>query len=418
LSKTTNSTKTANSTATPEIRPLSDAKPSDRSGLRRSAAATASSLKNTKDLLASDNEEKAIEVPNVTEPYLDHAPADIVEEDHGVLYDSSVYPLDDKDNSAETSKRKEPSLGSAKQSGTQQTTQQAKSLDDTKVEESQEPVDGAEKKPGVGQMLFSELVAKIPGEKPLKRDDILKVFRKYDYLLARKMQVFGVNSLTNAWADVELESETTNFLDIGVSVQLADKTGALTRKELNTMSQMVLEFAEVFDRRFNFSMDLDDAIEHGRTLDNLARKHCAMVVLNIVPKRKSGFRSSDFESCSRDLKMIQSEKGVFTRYRIKGNHNVAEYNVAVADDKGKFRPITKQKPFHIHDIVVYLNVPRVAEPMEVFDTMLEESRKLATWLDGKLVDKQRRNLTTRMARKFKEQIHGLKPGDSISQKLF
>lgn len=323
--------------------------------------------------------------------------------DNGVLYESS------SSSQADDAARVEPSFQTPKSESPAVAQEPSKqhSLIDKKI---------------------SELVAKIPGITPVSRDEVLTIFRKYDYLLARKIQVFGVNSLTGAWSDLELESEATTYTDLGVSVQLADTTGALTRKELNAMSQMILELSDTFDRKFNFSMDLDEAIEHGRELDRIARAHCAMVVLNIVPKRRQGFRSSDFESCSRDLTMTQAANGVFTRYRRKGSgDSIAQYHIAVADEKGKFRSVNKQQPFYITDIVVYLNVPRTKEPLEVFDNMLEESRRLATWLDGKLVDKQRRNLTTKMVRQFRDQIgemqramqaDGLTPGDSISQKLF
>ncbi len=381
---------------TPEVRPLQGSVPSRREDSRRSSVHQQTTT--SAGLVGGDSKNEQV-TTNAT-PTNEVAQV----QEQLVANDKSGNELDDKG-------RAEPSIDTVNVSG-----DAVNNTDDQAVEENEKP-----------KALISELVARIAGDKPIARDDILAVFRRYDYLLARKMQVFGVHSLTNAWTDVELENEDTTFLDLGVSVQLADKTGALTRKELNTMSQMVLELAETFDRGFNFSMDLDEAIEQGRELDQLARKHCAMVMLNIVPKRKSGFRSSDFESCSRDLVMTQSDKGVFTRFRREGGRAFAEYNVAVADKEGKFRFVTKQKPFHIHNIVVYLNVPVVNNPVEVFGSMLDESRKLATWLDGKLVDNQRRNLTNKMVRKFTEQIEtvesamnedGLRPGDPISQKLF
>ncbi len=272
-----------------------------------------------------------------------------------------------------------------------------------------------------------ELVAKIPGENAVSRDDVLVIFRKYDFLFARKLHVFGFNTLKQMWADIEREDVSAIFTDLGVSVQLADKSGALTRKELNTMSQLVLAIAEKFDRQFTFSMDLDEAIENGRELDELGRKHNAMVVLNIVPKRKDGFRSSDIDSCTRDLNMAQAENGVFTRYKRVDGQSSVQYHIAVADSNGQFSPVSKQAPFRVHDVVVYLNVPVVKQPIAAFDTMVDEARKLATWLDGKLVDKHRRNMTTKAIKMLSSQVDeiehnmrkdGLVPGDDISQKLF
>ena len=273
----------------------------------------------------------------------------------------------------------------------------------------------------------SELVAKILGENAISRDDILTIFRKYDFLLARKLHIFGFNTLTQVWSDVEREDISAVFTDLGVSVQLADKSGALTRKELNTVSQLVLEYSDTLNRQFSFSMDLDDAIEIGRELDELGRRHSSMVVLNIVPKRKEGFRSSDIDSCTRDLNMSQSDVGVFTRYRRVNNRSNALYHVAVADEKGEFRPVKKQMPFRIHDVVIYLNVPTVENPSDAFSNMVDEARKLATWLDGKLVDKHHRNMTTKGVNLLKSQVleieqnmhnDGITPGGALSHKLF
>ena len=272
-----------------------------------------------------------------------------------------------------------------------------------------------------------ELVAKILGENAIARDDVLAIYRKYDFMLVRKLHVFGFNTLTQMWSDVEREDVSAVFTDLGVSVQLADKSGALTRKELNAVSQLVLELSDTYDRQFSFSMDLDEAIEVGRELDELGRRHSAMVVLNIVPKRKEGFRSSDIDSCARDLNMSQSDVGVFTRYRRENARSTAQYHVAVADETGQFRPVKKQSPFRIHDIVVYLNVPAVENPSDAFVKMVDEARKLATWLDGKLVDKHRRNMTTKAIRVLTDQVgeierhmlqDGIAPGGPLSQKLF
>lgn len=272
-----------------------------------------------------------------------------------------------------------------------------------------------------------ELVAKILGENVIVRDDVLAIYRKYDFMLVRKLHIFGFNTLTQMWSDVEREDVSAVFTDLGVSVQLADKSGALTRKELNAVSQLVLELSDTYDRKFSFSMDLDEAIEVGRELDELGRRHSAMVVLNIVPKRKEGFRSSDIDSCARDLNMSQSDVGVFTRYRRENARSTAQYHVAVADDTGQFRPVKKQSPFRIHDIVVYLNVPAVENPSDAFVKMVDEARKLATWLDGKLVDKHRRNMTTKAIRVLTDQVgeierhmlqDGIAPGGPLSQKIF
>ncbi len=74
-----------------------------------------------------------------------------------------------------------------------------------------------------------------------------------------------------------------------------------------------------------------------------------------------------------------------------------------------------------------MNVPLAKMPTEAFDSMIKDARKLAAWMDGKIVDKHARNMTSRTLDKIAEQIatiekemslDGLMPGSEICKKLF
>jgi len=272
-----------------------------------------------------------------------------------------------------------------------------------------------------------EIVASIQGGAPVSRDDVLSLYRTFDYLFTRKVGIFGKNSLTAVWEDVEQSDASVDFLDIAVAIQLADKTGAMTRKESNTFSTMAIELADQLNRKIVFSMDLDEAIERGRELDEVARRYDAMVVCNIIPKRKQGFSSIDIKSCTRDLNMVQSSNGVLIRFSNVANEARLRYSLAVADDSGKYVSVTKGNSFHVKNIILFVKVPLVSEPTNAFDLMMNDAYRLAAWLDGKVVDKHGRNMTARTKDALLEQIvlieqqmasEGLVPGSELCRKLF
>lgn len=272
-----------------------------------------------------------------------------------------------------------------------------------------------------------EIVAKISSTSTVSRDVCLALYGRYDYLLTRRSGIFGRNSLTHVWENMELADQSAEFDDIAVSLQLADKSGAMTRKESNTFSTLAIELADRLDKNIVFSMDIDEAIEKGRMLDELARKYDAMVVCNIIPKRRKRFRSTDILSCTRDLKMVQTKNGVFGRFDEVDGVSSLRYSLAVANSDGKYLPVSSKESFQVEDIIIFLNVPLVKKPVEAFDLMIKDSRNLAAWLDGKVVDKNGRNMTSRILERLADQIiviekemalDGLVPGTDLCKKLF
>lgn len=271
-----------------------------------------------------------------------------------------------------------------------------------------------------------EYVAKYSNDRPIERDTLLSIYRRHDYMFARKLHIFGLNELTDLWCDVERELGSSRFTEFGVSIQLADRDGALSKKEMNYFSKMVLDFSETLDVPFQFSMDIDEALEKAAALDEIGRRYDAMAVLNIVPKGRTGFGMADIDSCSKDLHMYTESNGVFIKS--KGHKQAPKilYRMATMDSAGRFGGDVNMQT-RVYDLVIYMNVPATELPLEVFDQMVEDAMNMATWLDGKLVDRKGKVLTEKALSVLKKQIadiidemneEGLEPGDELSVKLF
>jgi len=273
--------------------------------------------------------------------------------------------------------------------------------------------------------VLTELVARIKNPDPIEQQGLLTLFRKHDFKFHRKVHIYGLNELTEMWRDIEFELPSARFTELGVSIQLADREGAMTEKELHDFQQMVLEFTNEYDAPFEFSMDIDEALKQAAALDQIGRRYDSMAVLNVVPKSKTGFRMADIESCARDLMMSTDKNGIFMKTRGHKSNMAVLYRLACTDGSGQFGVSSSAAP--VHDLVVYMNVPATEDPEKIFQEMVKDANSLATWLEGKVVDRAGRVMTQRSYSVLMQQVSdiafsmqqdGLNPGDAISKKLF
>jgi len=274
--------------------------------------------------------------------------------------------------------------------------------------------------------IVTELVARVKNKEPIEQHELLALFRKHDFKFHRKVHIYGLNQLTDLWRDIEFELPSARFVELGVAIQLADREGAMSNKELHDFQQMTLEFSNVFDAPFEFSMDIDEALKQAKLLDQVGRRYDSMAVLNVVPRAKAGFRMADIESCARDLRMPTDKNGIFMKTKGQRQNQSILYRLACTDGSGHFG-LSSGASAPVHDLVVYMNVPATENPEVVFQDMVKDANSLATWLDGKVVDRNGRVMTQRSYTVLTQQISdiaysmqqdGLVPGDDVSKKLF
>ena len=279
---------------------------------------------------------------------------------------------------------------------------------------------------GRSDSIVTELVARIKNPEALEQHELLTLFREHDYKFHRKIHLFGLNQLTDMWRDIEFELPSARFVELGLSIQLADREGAMSKKELHDFQQMALEYSNKFDAPFEFSIDIDSALQQAIILDEIGRRYDAMAVLNVVPRSKAGFRIADIESCARDLGLSADKNGIFLKTKGQRQNQIVLYRLACTDSSGQFG-VSESMRAPVHDLVLYMNVPATPEPEMLFREMAEEANNLATWLDGKVVDRTGKVITQRTYTVLSKQISdivyrmqqdGLVPGDQVSKKLF
>lgn len=273
--------------------------------------------------------------------------------------------------------------------------------------------------------LTIEIVARIPGDNPIKRDTALGLYRQFEFDIKKRHRIFGLLHPDQTWCNLEKQSEATQFTDFGISVQLADRSGPISESELNRFSQMILRFAEVFGRRFKFSIALNDALEHAKKLDSFCKKYDAVAILNVVA-RNQDFSGTDIHHCAREMGLRLNQRSIYEKRHPNVQGGDLIYSLASLRKNGEL-PVSNNGGFTTNGLTLFMNIPRSENPAQVFNDMVMDAKALCKRLDGKLVDQNLRGMTQRGLKRISQQIrqivadmerHGIQPGSDKSLRLF
>lgn len=270
-----------------------------------------------------------------------------------------------------------------------------------------------------------ELVARIPGSNVINRDTALGIYRQFEFDIKKRSRIFGLSHPDGKWCNLERQPESARFTDFGISVQLADRSGPISESELNHFSQLILRFAEVFGRRFKFSISLNDALAHARKLDEFCKNHDSVAILNVVA-RNQDFRGAEVHKCARELGMQLNRQHIYEKRYPNVHAGKLQYSMASLTQDGKLPP-PGDGDFLTRGLTLFMNIPRSENPPQVFNDMVADAKHLCQQLNGTLVDHNLRGMTQKALKRISQQIRqmvsemeqeGVTPGGDKSLRLF
>jgi len=274
-------------------------------------------------------------------------------------------------------------------------------------------------------LLPLELVARIPGSNVINRDTALGIYRQFEFEIKKRSRIFGLSHPNRTWRNLENQPESARFTEFGVSVQLADRAGPITESELNHFSQMILRFAEVFGRRFKFSISLNDALTYAQKLDEFCKNYDAVAILNVVA-RSDGFRGSEIHKCARELGMLLNKRSIYEKRHPNVQGGKLCYSMASLTRDGKL-PAPEGGDYVTGGLTLFMNIPRSENPARIFGDMVADAKLLCKQLNGTLVDHNLRGMTQKGLKKISQQIRqivhemeqeGVTPGSDKTLQLF
>jgi hypothetical protein len=204
--------------------------------------------------------------------------------------------------------------------------------------------------------------------------------------MGKRLRWFGRKAPGSPW--ILLESATPGeFVELAACMLLADRNGAASHAQLDTFVRVMSELAPMLPAALSVP-DVAAETDRAEALDRL----CADVDVQV------------------GLTIVKPEPANIAGTRLRGVAEAAGFRLAPG---GRFEwpqeetgtilytlQNLRNEPFTVdtlrtsstNGVVLVLDVPRVTEPVRVFDQMKLLAKRIAQTLDGELVDDNRRPL--------------------------
>ena len=276
----------------------------------------------------------------------------------------------------------------------------------------------------LGWPLKIDYWARVPGSEPVTCHDVLSVYRRHELDLEHPHLIHGRSYPSNVWVDLEEASSADRFSDLVVSVQMVDRRGPVTESELTRTNSLVYELAEELNRKFQFDMTVEEAIDQALRLDHFCQRHDVLVIVNIAAQEGSEFAGNDIQRIAERSRMQIGDMGMFHFLDPRTGHS--RFTMANRFEPGNF-DLTALKTFSTRGLTLFMSMPRVPDPLAVFDEMIAVAQYAASELSGELRDPDGGKIGESGVEKIRQQVTdigelfhrvGIVPGSEEALRLF
>jgi FtsZ-interacting cell division protein ZipA len=242
--------------------------------------------------------------------------------------------------------------------------------------------------------------------------------RKFDF--RKPVQVCGLTLTTKKWERVIAESQVL-YERFRVALQLVDRGGAISEAKLADFRDLVLGVAKHIKADATVP-DIRETNHHALELDAFCAEVDQMVGVNLVPPKGRLLRGGRVAQAAALLGMTLEADGAFHLLDTQGKSLFSLIN----QDNQPFQHLTLDTS-STAGITLLLDVPRVEDPGNQFDRMIQVARVLARELQLSMVDDHRMALSDNGLALIRERINdvelkmcakGLTPGSSQARRLF
>ena len=217
--------------------------------------------------------------------------------------------------------------------------------------------------------------------------------------LGKHTRWLGYSEQGNEWEEIQPWRETF-YREVQVTLQLADRNGAVQEDELNRLCDVLTATAQQHGLKI-FCDDIAEALQRAQSVDHFCVDVDVLIGLNVVAHGEGAMRLPKI------LKEVESNGmvlGVDGAYRLLDSRGEALYSLCNHDAE-PFLPSSPQP--ETPAVTLQFDVPRVPDGLKVFDGMVSFGRKLANEVGGLLVDDNMRPLTDSGIDKIRQQLAGI-----------
>lgn len=223
------------------------------------------------------------------------------------------------------------------------------------------------------------------------------------------------------WYPLSTGHEATEFTRIACSLQLADRSGAISRQTLQSFQQSIDNIGLQLGAQIEWHGPVDP-LRYAAELDQFCIDVDVMVGFHLIQGASGPFAGTKFRGLAEAAGLILGTDGSFQR--IAENQPVL-YSL-VNQDKTPFSAEMLRSAL-IRGISFQLDIPRVKNSLEVFNQMVLLARQMENSLSANLVDDKQRPLgdtQIEIIRQHLKKIHaklvarGIVPGSASALRLF
>lgn len=199
------------------------------------------------------------------------------------------------------------------------------------------------------------------------------------------------------WEEVQPWRDA-HYQQLVVTLQLADRNGAVTEEQLGAMCGVLTGVAQAHGLRIACD-DSTEALERAQSIDRFCVDVDVLIGLNVVARGEGGVNLVRIVREAEAGGMVLGADGVFQLLDSRGeplyalcNHDAEPFTGEVHEGQAS------------QGVTLQFDVPRVPDGVKVFDGMVTFGRRLANEVGGILVDDNLRPLTDGGIEKIRAQL--------------
>ena len=274
------------------------------------------------------------------------------------------------------------------------------------------------------QPLKIDYWARLPGPTPVSRDAALSVFREHEIDLQRPRALHGRTEPGNVWVDLTTAPADEVFTDLIVSLQIADREGAVSESELTRFNNLTYYMSESLNRSLQFDMTIEEALPEAERLARFCQEFDLLAVIHIEPPPGRGFSGPEVTQALDRAGMRLGKDDMFHLYDPRTG--AGRFSLANRSESGSFS-YDELESGMLRGLVLFLNVPTAPRPSQTFSDLISVATYVSTEIDGVLVDPQGKALADAQFDSIARQIrslessmkrYGIDPGSEEAKRLF
>jgi hypothetical protein len=238
--------------------------------------------------------------------------------------------------------------------------------------------------------------------------------------LDKPIYVYGLG-LDNVWCPLTREHESSQFICAACSMQLADRSGQVSRETLGRYLEAVGSLGRELSAHIEWQ-GISDPLSYASELDQFCIEVDKMVGFHLTQGVSGPFTGTKFRGLAEASGLVLGDDGAF-HYQSETGQKL--FSVTNHDNN----PFTTEmlRSNVIRGITFQLDIPRVKNCAEVFNQMVLIAKQMEGSLSGQLVDDKQRALGEIQIDKIRQQLkvihatmvaRGIVPGSPIALRLF